>query len=71
MYQHYKGGIYSLLGFCTHTETLEKLVIYADSKGKTWVRPKEMFSEFVEHEGEYVQRFTRIESGDMNDIFYG
>ncbi|MEG2675749.1 MAG: DUF1653 domain-containing protein, partial [Clostridia bacterium] len=27
-YQHYKGNFYEVIGFATHSETREKLVIY-------------------------------------------
>ena len=61
VYKHYKGGTYYVLGFAKHTETNEELVIYSDSKGKAWARPKEMFMGFVElNENCCVQRFTHI-----------
>ena len=28
IYQHYKGGLYKVIGIASHSETLEKLVIY-------------------------------------------
>ena len=40
---HKKGGIYHIIGIARHSETLEELVVYQNSKGEIWVRPKEMF----------------------------
>ena len=59
-YRHYKGGLYEVRMIGKHTETGELLVIYEDSRGNTWVRPKEMFEETIEFNGEQVSRFTRF-----------
>jgi hypothetical protein len=45
IYEHYKGGMYKVLGVALHSETREEMVIYKalyDSQ-LTWVRPLEMF----------------------------
>jgi len=47
IYRHYKGGEYRVIGVATHTETKEELVVYADTHGKYWVRPKTNFTEIV------------------------
>jgi hypothetical protein len=61
VYKHYKGGIYYFVGTATHTETGEKLCIYIDSQGKTWVRPSDMFNGHVEiNENQLVRRFELI-----------
>lgn len=64
IYKHYKGGIYKLHFIATHSETLEKLVIYeqikGDHVGSIWARPLSMFKEDVEWEGKTVKRFTYI-----------
>lgn len=40
VYQHYKGGIYKVLGLGRHTETEEPVVIYESmDSGAIWVRP--------------------------------
>ena len=66
-YLHHKGGIYEIIGEGRHSETTEEVVVYQalhDSKefGKKpiWVRPKEMFFENVEINGEKVPRFKRL-----------
>jgi len=67
-YQHYKGGEYEVIGVARHSETGEELVVYRQlyqsnyPRGTLWVRPKEMFLEEVEVEGEKVPRFRRVES---------
>ena len=62
--KHYKGNYYQIIGFATHTETLEELIIYRpynivdDIAGtKFWARPKNMFDESVNG----VKRFTLVE----------
>ncbi|MCZ8341517.1 MAG: DUF1653 domain-containing protein [Leptospira sp.] len=66
-YLHYKGNEYQVLGTVRHSETLEELVLYKamyDSKefGKDtlWVRPKTMFFETVEIDGNQIPRFKYI-----------
>lgn len=65
-YQHYKGGLYDVLGVGINTETLEYLVIYKPihelSSTTFWVRPYEMFIESVEVEGKQVPRFQKIDN---------
>ena len=59
VYRHYKGNKYEVIGFATHTETLEEVVIYKAMYGekKMWVRPLSMWSEMVEVDGKTVKRF--------------
>ncbi len=66
-YQHYKGGVYELVGEARHSETTEEMVVYQaeeDSpefgKKPIWVRPKKMFHENVEINGEMKPRFRKI-----------
>jgi hypothetical protein len=65
-YQHYKGGEYEVIGVARHSETGEELVVYRQlyqsdyPKDTLWARPKEMFLEEVEIEGEKVPRFSRV-----------
>ena len=72
-YRHYKGGVYEVLGFGTHTETGECLVHYLDSKNNFWMRPIDMWNEFVKYEVEIetnseekevitIKRFTYFEN---------
>jgi len=44
-WRHRKGGVYKRLGTALHSETLEELVLYTDSSGQTWARPREMFED--------------------------
>ena len=62
VYEHYKGKRYRLLGVATHSETLEKMIVYeALYEGGVWVRPYEMWDEKVLVNGEFVPRFKFIE----------
>lgn len=63
LYEHYKGNRYKVLGIAKHSETLEKMVVYQAQYGDhgIWVRPKDMFFEDVENNGEIVPRFKRID----------
>ena len=64
-YKHYKGNIYEVIGIATHSETLEKMVVYKatyQTEGENlWVRPLAMFNETIIHNGESVKRFLKIE----------
>ena len=47
-YEHYKGGLYKVLGVSRHSETLDALVVYrSEESGEIWVRPAEMWNETV------------------------
>ena len=60
-YQHYKGGIYTVLTTrATHTETNERVVVYRNEEGGVFVRPRDMFFEDVEVDGVMVPRFKEI-----------
>jgi Uncharacterized protein conserved in bacteria len=61
-YRHYKGYLYEALGFATHSESLESMVIYKALYGerKTWVRPLSMWEEIVEVDGKTVKRFELV-----------
>ena len=58
-YRHYKGQQYIVLGVAKHSETLEEMVLYRQDYGDCglWVRPKEMFFESLEIEGQTIARF--------------
>lgn len=60
IYKHYKGNKYELLHIATHSETLEKMVVYKAlyGEGDIWVRPLSMWDEKVLVDGKYVKRFT-------------
>lgn len=61
IYRHYKGNLYRVIGTAKHSETLEELVIYKamyeNEEGGLWVRPKSMFLEEVEIDGQKIPRF--------------
>jgi cyclomaltodextrinase len=61
-YRHFKGGLYEVVGEATHTETLDKLVIYRAlyGEGQVWARPLSMWNDTVEQDGQTVARFTRL-----------
>jgi hypothetical protein len=62
LYRHYKGNTYRLIGMARHSETLEPLVVYQPQceGASMWVRPAGMWSELIEHEGQRIERFTKI-----------
>jgi len=66
IYQHYKGGKYRVHGLVRHSESLDELVLYEtlyeNKLGKMWVRPKEMFLERVQIDGQWIPRFSHIEN---------
>ena len=51
LYRHFKGNLYIILDFATHTETGETLVIYkALEFDKIWARPLKIFESEVDRE---------------------
>jgi len=64
-YRHFKGRDYEVIGVAQHSETQELLVVYRPLYGerRLWVRPRAMFSEEIEHEGERCPRFSYM--GEM------
>lgn len=63
IYRHFKTGQdYQLMGQGTHTETKEKVAVYKAlySPYEWFIRPWNMFFEFVEHETKKVPRFTKV-----------
>lgn len=61
-YRHYKGKEYTVIGVARHSETEEELVVYRQEYGdhSLWVRPKAMFLESVEVNGEMIPRFKHL-----------
>ncbi|QDU40258.1 hypothetical protein Mal4_46140 [Maioricimonas rarisocia] len=61
-YRHYKGNDYIVIGVARHSETEEELVVYRTDYGdrSLWLRPKAMFEETVEVEGQRVPRFRYV-----------
>ena len=63
IYRHYKGNLYELIDLATHSETLEKMVVYRALYGEQalWVRPMQMWEEEVNVDGKTVKRFTFLQ----------
>jgi len=62
-YKHFKGFDVEVIGCGKHTETLEEFVIYRDHLcGDLWVRPKAMFTDIVERNGETKPRFRYLDN---------
>jgi hypothetical protein len=61
-YRHFKGNEYEVLYIAKHSETLEEMVVYRALYGEygVWVRPKSMWNEMVDKNGEKVKRFEYI-----------
>ncbi len=61
-YRHYKGLEYKVIEVATHSETLEKVVVYRTLYGDydLWVRPLAMFTEQVDVDGEIQPRFRYV-----------
>lgn len=64
-YRHYKrGDEYTVIDIVFHSETEETMVLYRAEYGerRLWVRPAEMFLEWLELGDTRVQRFCYIEN---------
>lgn len=66
-YRHYKGMVVDVIGVALHSETMEKMVVYlhpdpvkGQIAGTLWVRPLEMFLEFVKKDKKDMPRFEYI-----------
>ncbi len=68
IYRHYKGGEYRILNEALNEETKEAVVVYQDinDEKKIWVRPKAVFLEEVEIEGEKKPRFEFISEEEID-----
>jgi GNAT superfamily N-acetyltransferase len=64
LFSHYKNKPYKYIGEARHSETLDEVVIYEtlyeNKLGKLWVRPKQMFFESVQIDGQPTPRFKKI-----------
>ena len=62
-YRHFKGGLYRVVGMARHSETLQPMVVYEAlyGSGGLWVRPAEMWQEWVERDGYAGPRFAPVE----------
>jgi hypothetical protein len=66
IYRHFKGKEYLLIEIVTHSETLEKMVVYQALYGdfSYWVRPYDLFFEKVLVEDKMVSRFEFVKTSD-------
>ena len=62
LYKHYKGYLKQVIGIARHSETLEEMVVYQSlyADYRLWVRPRAMFEENIQHNGQIMPRFTYI-----------
>jgi hypothetical protein len=63
-YRHYKGNEYEVIGVARHSEDESELVVYRPLYGERglWVRPKAMFCETVDIDGDMQPRFALVEA---------
>ncbi len=61
-FRHYKGGRYEVIAVARHSETLSPMVVYQALYGERglWVRPAEMWNEWITVAGKRVRRFASI-----------
>lgn len=61
-YQHYKGGLYEVLGVGINSDSEEEMVVYRALYGnhQLWVRSLKVFLEEVSVDGAYQPRFVFI-----------
>ena len=61
-YRHFKGKEYELIGIAVHSETMEPMVVYRALYGERglWVRPAQMWVEYIERDGYSGPRFQYI-----------
>lgn len=54
IYKHYKGDLYIVEDIATHSETLEKFIVYRALYGdnELWIRPISLFMEEVNKNGQ-------------------
>lgn len=60
-YKHYKGNLYKIIALAKHSETGEEMIVYENiKKGDIWVRPKYMWNEIIDVNGQKILRFQLI-----------
>lgn len=59
-FRHYKGGIYELVCEATLESDHTPMIVYRAADGSIWCRPKSVFFEQVEVDGEMVPRFVPV-----------
>jgi hypothetical protein len=61
-YRHYKGGLYELVCEATLESDLTPMIVYRAANGTVWIRPKAVFFELVEVDGQQVPRFAPVDT---------
>ncbi len=72
IYKHYKGCYYEVMGFATHSETNESMVLYrrADmSEPRIWARPQKMWLERVIVNNVEMFRFTLAKLDEQEMVY--
>lgn len=60
-YKHYKGDIYDFICEAKLESNPQIImIVYRAPDGSSWVRPREVFFELLEHDGKLVRRFEPI-----------
>ena len=59
-YRHYKGGLYELVCMATLEADLSEMVVYRAADGSIWTRPKDVFFQLVEVDGQLAPRFAPV-----------
>ncbi|MES2758694.1 MAG: DUF1653 domain-containing protein [Pseudomonadota bacterium] len=59
-YRHYKGGLYELVCMATLEADLSEMVVYRAADGSIWTRPKDVFFQLVDVDGQLVPRFAPV-----------
>jgi hypothetical protein len=59
-YRHYKGGLYELVCEATLESDLSPMIVYRAADGAVWVRPKDVFFQLVEVDGQFIPRFAPV-----------
>jgi hypothetical protein len=62
-FRHYKGGEYELVCEATMEADLTPLIVYRAANGSIWCRPRAVFFEEIEVDGQRVPRFAPIVDG--------
>ncbi|MBZ2206885.1 DUF1653 domain-containing protein [Massilia soli] len=60
-FRHYKGGLYELVCVATLESDLSEMIVYRAADGSIWTRPKAVFFELIDVDGQQVQRFVPID----------
>ena len=59
-YRHYKGGLYELVCIAKLESDRSDMVVYRAADGSIWTRPKDVFFQLVDVDGEPVPRFAPV-----------